>query len=479
MKNSFFSPKLVEFFDELSSKRDFWIARNKYYYSELQILHKQFIEKGKTVLDIGCGTGDLLNSLSPSFGVGIDFSFEMVKIASHKYPKLHFQVMDAHNLQLDRTFEYVVMSNLVGYSEDIWQVFRELAKVSNRRTQIIITNYNYLWQPFMAIAEKLKVKMPDKIQNWLPQEFIKQFLYLAGFEVVKSGKYLHSPLNLGILGKIINIVLSNIPILDRFALIEYIIARPVFFGAEKHKEIPISIIIPTHNEAGNIKHIVDNMPQIGSKMEMVFVDLPGEDATEDVIKQMIKENKGKILLKYVKQREKTGKIGALRQGILEANGEIIIIYDADATVPPEDLEKVYLALIERKADFINGTRLVYPTEKGAMRFANHLGNTFFAKLFTWSLGQHFTDTLCGTKGFWRQDFMDFEKSKTGYDNFDLFGDFYLLLSAYRKNLRIAEVPVRYKTRRYGDTKMNRLKNGFRFFVMYLYFFWNYKLLRRV
>ncbi len=261
-------------------------------------------------------------------------------------------------------------------------------------------------------------------------------------------------------------------------LIEYIIARPTFFQENKAPDVPVSIIVPTYEEAGNIKNITQRIPQIGQKTELIFVDLPGKDATARVIKETAKNYKGKLSIKYVSQTRKNGKVGALRLGVAKATGEIVIIYDADMTVPPEDIEKIYLALTERKGDFVNGTRLVYPTEKGAMRFANHLGNSFFARLFTWGLGQHFTDTLCGTKGFWREDFINFEKTKVSYDNFDLYGDFYLLLSAYRKNLRIAEVPVRYKTRRYGDTKMNRLRNGMRFLLMFLYFFWNYKLLRR-
>ncbi len=467
----------AKFFDELAPKRDYWIAKNKYYYSQLYRLHKLFIEKGKSVLDIGCGTGDLLHSVNPKYAVGVDFSFEMVKIASRKYPKFYFRVMDAHNLEFNQTFDYIIISNLIGYTDDIWQVFRQLRKVSSEQTQIIITNYNYLWQPVMAIAQNLKLKMPDKIQNWLPQEFIKHFLYLAGFEVVQSGKYLHIPVDLGYIGKILNNILAKLPVLNRLALIEYIVARPIR-SAKTIRDVSVSVIVPTHDEAGNIKDIVARMPDLGTKTEIIFVDLPGTDATAEVIKNLIKSHKRKISVKYVKQSQKSGKLGALRLGVAKASGKMIIIYDADITVPPEDLEKVYLALVEKKGDFINGTRLVYPTEKGAMRFINHLGNTFFAKLFTWALGQHFTDTLCGTKGFWRNDFLDFEKAKMGYDNLDLFGDFYLLLSAYRKNLRIAEIPVRYKIRRYGDTKMNRFKNGLRFFIMFVYFFANYKILHR-
>lgn len=476
MANYAAKESLIKFFDELAPKRDYWISKNAYYYRELENLHRRFVKNGKSVLDIGCGTGNLLASVSPAKGVGIDASFEMVKIAARKFPNFSFRVMDGHHIEINQKFDYIIMSNLVGYADDIWKILRELRKVCRPNSQIMITNYNYLWQPVMAVCEKLGLKMPDKIQNWLPQEFIKHFLYLCGFKVKKSGKFLHIPIYIPLLSRLLNNFLQKVPVINRFALVEYIVAKPYAdWGGLKNKDTSVSVIVPTYEEAGNIKNIIERLPQIGNKMELIFVDLPGQDKTGQVIEEAIKTYQGTMQIMYVRQTQKNGKLGALRMGINKAIGKIIIIYDADMTVPPEDIEKVYLALLERKGDFVNGTRLVYPTEKGAMRFINHMGNTFFARLFSWSLGQHFTDTLCGTKGFWRKDFMDFEKTKVSYDNLDLFGDFYLILSAYKKKLKIAEVPVRYKTRRYGDTKMNRLKNGIRFLTMFLNFFWNYKI----
>lgn len=469
---------IEKFFDNLAPERDYWIAKNKYYYSQLFNLHKWLVEKGSIVLDIGCGTGDLLSSVLPKNGVGIDASFEMVKRATKKYPHYKFQVMDAHHLELKEQFDYILLSNLVGYLDDIWQVLRNLRKVSHERTRIIITNYNYLWQPLMAFSEKLHLKMPDRIQNWLPQQFIEHFLYLCGFEVVKKGKYLHIPIDIPYFSNPLNKIFSNLPLIDRFGLIEYIVARPSTLPDYHMKDTTVSVIVPTYKEAGNIKTIVERMPHVGTKTELIFVDLPGGDGTKEAIQKAIKDYKGRLSITYVQQEKKTGKIGALRLGVKNSQGQIIIIYDADVTIPPEDIEKIYLALLERKGEFINGTRLVYPTEKGAMRFLNHLGNTLFANLFTWGLGQHFTDTLCGTKGFWREDFYHFEDIKTKYDNLDRYGDLYLLLSAYRKNLKIAEVPLRYKIRRYGDTKMDRFKNGFQFLLMFIYFLWHVRIMKK-
>lgn len=471
------SQSLPAFFDTIAPSRDYWRGKNSYYYRNLELLHRTFIPPLARVLEIGCGTGDLLWSLRPKYGVGIDASFEMIKRASQKYPKLTFSVMDAEHLNLTETFDYIILNNLIGYTEDIWQVFSKLQSVCTPKTRIIITNYNFFWQPFLSIGEFLKLKMPDRIQNWLPQGFTAHFLSLTGFEVIHSGKYLHLPFDLGIVGNWINRILSLMPLLWRFGVIEYSIVRPTFFFEKPFPDTSVSIIVPTHEEAGNVESIIDQIPKIGTKTELIFVDLPGNDGTAGRIKSLMKTYKGPLSLALVEQTVRSGKVGALRLGVKKATGKIILIYDADLTVPPGDLPKFYQALLTGKGELINGTRLVYPTEKGAMRFLNHIANTLFAWGFSWALHQHFSDTLCGTKGFWKEDFIEFEKTMTPLEQKDQYGDFYLLLGAYRRGKKIAEVPVRYKTRRYGDTKIDRFKNGLTFLAIFLEFVYREKLLR--
>jgi ubiquinone/menaquinone biosynthesis C-methylase UbiE len=466
---------LRTFFDNLAPNRDRWIHRYSFYYDELTRVHTSLIVKESSVLDIGCGTGHLLAHMKPKRGVGVDFSHEMIKVAQKNYPHLTFRVMDAHKLEFNETFDYIVLSNLVGYTEDIWQVFRELQSVCHKNTRIIVSNYNYLWQPFFTIAEKLQIKMPDQRQNWLPQEFLRHFLYLNGFSVVKQGKYLHSPFHLGGLGKLVNRIFSVLPIVNNFGCIEYIVARPTFFQEKLVKHTSVSIIVPTYNEAGNISTIVEQMPKIGTKTELIFVDYPGIDRTHERILQVKRKYSGPLTIKLVQQKLKDGKIGALRLGVKKATGEILLTFDADVTIPPRDLLKFYTTLVEGRAEVINGTRLVYPTEKGAMRFLNFLANAFFAHLFSWALQQHFTDTLCGSKGLYKKDFERFEKEITSYDHLDRYGDYFLLLHAYTRNLQIAEVPLRYTQRKYGDTKLQRFTNGWQFLRVFVYFFWQVKL----
>ena len=154
-----------------------------------------------------------------------------------------------------------------------------------------------------------------------------------------------------------------------------------------------------------------------------------------------------------------GKGDAVRLGFDAASGDILMILDADITVPPEELTRFHDVLVSGQGEFVNGVRLVYPMEDDAMRFANLVGNKFFSWAFSFLLGQPIRDTLCGTKVMWRSDYRRVADNRAYFGNFDPFGDFDLLFGAARLNLKITEVPVRYRARRYGETQISRWKHG--------------------
>ena len=140
-------------------------------------------------------------------------------------------------------------------------------------------------------------------------------------------------------------------------------------------------------------------------------------------------------------------------------GDILMILDADLTVPPEDLPRFYDALCQGRGEFVNGVRLVYPMEKEAMRFLNLVGNKFFSLVFSWLLGQPIKDTLCGTKVLWKTDYERIAANRSYFGDFDPFGDFDLLFGAAKLNLKIVEIPIRYRERTYGTTNISRWKHG--------------------
>ncbi len=456
-----------DFFNKIADKRDCWKNKNRYYHRQIAKLCKFLIPPKKHILDVGCGTGDLLASLSPRNGVGLDISENMVKIAQDKYPLLKFYAQDAQNIIVNERFEYVILSDILGDLEDIQKVFEELKKVSDEKTRIIITFYNYLWEPILEIGEKLELKMPQPIQNWLGTKDVKNILDLAGLEVVKSGKCLLLPVYIPFISNIINTYIARFPLIRNLCLVNYFIVRQNS-NYYSDKEYSVSVIIPARNEAGNIENAVTRIPKLGKSTELIFVEGHSKDNTRDEIKRIIKKYKNKKNIFFVDQGKGKGKADAVRKGFNRATGEILIILDADLTVAPEELQKFYQLLRTNKSEFVQGSRLVYPLEKDAMRFLNKLGNKFFSAIFTWLLDQDIKDTLCGTKALFKNDYNRISANRSYFGDFDPFGDYDLIFGASKLNLKMSEIPVRYYARKYGTTNISRFKHGLLLLQMTLF-----------
>ena len=353
-------------------------------------------------------------------------------------------------------FDFVVMSDLVGYLDDVQGLFAKLQDVTHPRSRIVITQYNQLWEPILELGSKLKIRMPSMHQNWLSEIDIENLLYLAGFEVIKKGKKMILPKKVPLISKFCNNFLANIWPFNRLALIDYIVARPFPIGGGGPASV--SIVVAARNEAGMIKKIINELPDLGSGTELIFVEGGSSDNTFDAIKRETMEYKGNKIIKFAKQDGK-GKGDAVRKGFDMATGDILMIYDADMTVPSEELHKFYNAMVSGRGEFVNGSRLVYPMEKESMRFLNYLGNKFFSAAFSWLLGQKIKDTLCGTKVLWRTDYEDIKRGRHFFGDFDPFGDFDLLFGAAKLNHKIIDLPVHYKERTYGTTNISRWSHG--------------------
>ena len=452
--------KKIGYFNSFAKERLKWKRRNKYYYSELEKLLLFLIPQNKSVLEVGCGTGDFIPKLNPSRGVGIDFSEEMIKIAKTQYPDFTFIVDDSEDLKIREKFDYVIMADLVGHLFDVWRAFRELKKVTEPESRIILTYYNFLWEPILNIAEKIGLKMRQGYLNWLSLYDIENLLELNGFEIIKKSTCLLFPKYIPVVSSLLNKYISKLPLIKKLCLIQYIVAKSRDDSKYiEPKTFSCSVIVPCRNEAGNIEGAVTRIPQMGKYTEIIFVDGSSTDGTVEKIEEMINKYEGKKHIKLIHQGEAKGKGDAVRKGFAEAKGDILMILDADLTVPPEDLPKFYLALAEGKGEFINGSRLVYLMEKQAMRSLNILGNKVFSWIFTWILEQRIKDTLCGTKVLFRKDYLRIAEGRDFFGDFDPFGDFDLLFGASKLNLKIVELPVRYKARVYGDIKIQRFKHG--------------------
>ena len=434
-----------------------WRKRNVYYYRWLEKIYKFVVRPNSKVLHVGCECGDLLAAVQPAYGVGVDSDPACIELAKKRFPHLKFHTAELDELNLNEKFDYVIICNSLGYWHDIQQIFERIRPLTTESTRIVVTYYNYLWEGIMRLGSSLGVRRPNPYQNWLPPRDIENLLNLAGFDVIRSDSFVLLPKRIVPLTILCNYFLSLLPGFRVFNLVNLVIARPA--PVPKHDEdLSVSVIVPCRNERGNIEDAIRRIPPMGRETEIIFVDGSSTDGTVYEIEQQIKKNPHRKI-SLIHQGGGIGKGDAVRKGFAAAKGDILVIQDADLTAPPEDLPKFYRALRDGKGEYINGSRLVYPMEKQAMRFLNLIANKFFGMLFSWLLGQRFRDTLCGTKMIRKQDYELISASRSYFGDFDPFGDFDLIFGAVKQNLKVIEVPVNYCARTYGSTSISRFRHG--------------------
>ncbi|MFH1946880.1 MAG: bifunctional class I SAM-dependent methyltransferase/glycosyltransferase family 2 protein [Candidatus Magasanikbacteria bacterium] len=449
--------EIREYFNQHADKRDKWGKKNSYYHKEMKNLLGFLAPENSSVLDIGCSTGDVLANLKPSRGIGVDISPKVIAIAQEKYPHLIFKELDAESFNLDEKFDYIILSDVIGFFSDVQQAFTQVQKHSHNRTKVVITYYSYFWEPLMNIAERLSLKMKNPIQNWLAKSDVDNLLYLADFEVIKKGELLLFPKKIPLLSSFLNHFLAKFPLFRRLCLVNFVVARPKLTAHPLKLNPSVSVIIPARNERGNIEAAVKRLPKVGSHTEIIFVEGHSNDNTLQEM-QRVKNVYLDCDIKVMVQDGK-GKGDAVRKGFNAATGDILMILDADLTVRPEELPKFYNAIASGAGEFINGSRLVYPLEDESMRLLNIFGNKFFSMMFSWLLDQRLKDTLCGTKVIWKTDYKKLEAGRAFFGDFDPFGDFDLLFGAAKLNLKIIDLPIRYQARTYGTTNISRFSHG--------------------
>lgn len=345
-------------------------------------------------------------------------------------------------------FTGIIFDNVIGQISDLIKYFENVSETVDSYAAILVSYNNPSWEWVLTLATKLGLRKNTGIQNWIEPADLENILTLSGFTDLKSFKRFFG-----------------------ITVITTAIKKPR--KRKKAKDLSVSIIVPARNEAGNIPKIIPSIPQFGKSIEVIFIEGGSNDGTwEKILKETEKYKSKKLKVIALKQRGR-GKADASWLGLRKAKGQILMIYDADRTVDAGDLQKFYNAAANYPGSFVNGDRLIYPMEQDAMRFLNKIGNNIFGKIFTYILGQRFKDTLCGTKVFYASDFKKFKRSKT-----DPFGDFDLIFGAIRNNLKIIDMPVRYKSRVYGSTNINRFYHGLLLAKMAIIAFKEFKLSAR-
>lgn len=474
-----FKQKIQDYFEQIAPELDPWSDRNRYYYQDLERLHRFLVPPQSRVLEIGCGTGNLLAAVAAKVGVGIDFAPTVVAIARSKYPQLQFFCLDAETLKPEALssagppFDVILLSGVLGYLSDIQTVLERLQDFCHPRTRLILSFHNFLWEPLLHLAEALGQRRPQPQHNWLSMTDVLNLLAITGYLPIKSGRRFLIPKPIPLLSDWVNRYLSVLPVLNHLALTNYVVARPApGAGLRVGRSQPpdshtCSVIIPARNEAGNIAEAIARLPQLGKHTEVIFVEGHSQDQTWAEIQRLIQTYQGPLTLRALQQQGR-GKADAVRLGFTQASGDILMILDADLTVPPEALTHFYQVMALGRGEFINGSRLVYPRSAAAMPWLNTLANKCFALAFSFLLGQPLKDTLCGTKVLWRQDYEQIAAGRSYFGDFDPFGDFDLLFGATKLNLHLVEVPVRYQPRSYGRSNIAHVREGLVLLKMCLY-----------
>jgi hypothetical protein len=430
----------------------------KYFYSILRRYLSLFILDTNSVIEVDPANGELAARL-PNGRVFFRNSVEVPIWAKGTKLMTADEVVSAPK-------DFILISGLVHYERDIQRLLAEVRTFCQSDTRLILTYYSTLWKPFASLASRLNWRSKFAETNWLAHEDVQNLLELENFELVRADQKVLIPLYVPLIGELINRFIAPLPFFRNFCLLNIAVARPkaVSLLAEQPS---VTVVVPARNEAGNIENIIRRMPRMGPNDEIIFIEGNSTDNTWETIQNVAKAYDGQHRIQIAQQDGK-GKGDAVRKGFGMAQNEILMILDADITVPPEDLPKFYRAITEDKGEFINGSRLVYPMEKRAMRFFNLLGNKFFALAFSFVLSQRYKDTLCGTKVLTKANYIKLASNRSYFGDFDPFGDFDLIFGAARMGLKIIEVPISYRERVYGDTNISRWRHGAILLAMLLF-----------
>jgi SAM-dependent methyltransferase len=435
--------------DAVASHREQWISKNTFYHKEIRRYCRFFVPEQSSVLQLGCMTGDLLAALSPAYGVGVDISPKMIEKAKAKYPHLEFVCSNVERFKIDKKFDYVILSGTLGTVENIQKLLQQLSGMMSSDTRVIITYYNELWGPIIRLGEKMKLKMPEIIYNWLSLEDIENFLNISGYQVIRRDFLMLLPVKIPLVTNFFNKIIGMLPILRRLTLTHCVVARP-YRAPDNSSELTSSVVLTCRDEEENIEGLVTSIPAMGRHTEIIFVEGHSQDNTVGKIEEMIKKYPDKDIKLY--KQKGIGQGDAFRLGFDQAQGDFVCWLEADLTINPQEIAMFWDAFITGKGEYINGTRFIYEMEKRSMPLVNFVGNRFFGNIFTPLLGQRFTDTLCGFKAISKKNYLKIRKQIDFFGDFDPFGDFELIFGAIKSCLKVAEIPVHYRPRQYGSSK---------------------------
>jgi hypothetical protein len=443
-------------YDRVSASRGDYIAKNSYYYEQIYRLLRFIIPPGKRVLQVGCLTPDFLNAVEPSFGVGIDFSPKQIEECRRRFPHLQFRLHENYAVGDDEVFDYILVTDVNDQVDPI-ATLHALRPAMHDETRVIIDNYNHLWEPIVRFAERFGLKFPRPLQNWLSTDDLWNIMTLCDYEPLQVHRTVLLPKKIPLLSALANSFFARLPGVQRLNITNMTVARPMP-PRPPARDYTVSIVVPCRNEVGNVAAAVERIPSLGCRTEIIFCDDKSTDGTAEEVRRIQTLHADRDIKLY--DGPGINKARNVRTGFDRAEGDILMILDADLTTMPEELHYFYDVIASGKAEFVNGSRFIFPMEGVAMQPLNAVGNRFFSGLVSILLGQRVSDTLCGTKVLWRRHWPAIRALVGSWGTDDRWGDYDLLFGAAKLHLRIVDLPVHYQERISGQTKMTgRFRNG--------------------
>jgi ubiquinone/menaquinone biosynthesis C-methylase UbiE len=443
--------------------------RNHFYNDQLIQWCRSVLPPGRRVIDFGCGRGDVLAAVEPSTGIGIDLCQSFVDAASAQFPHLRFERSPIEEVTVSEPFDAVLLVNTMEYVYDIGTVLDRAHDVLRENGRLLITTANPVWSPLFKLASRLGLRIPDCKRLFMTNEDVANMLKLHGFDILMQKTTLIVPKYIPFVSRPVNWLVSRLPMLRVMGSTQLVMARKM---AARRREYSVSVVVPCYNESDNIERCIREMRPIGSSTELIFVDDGSTDGTYERVAQVLNENpRNDIHVRAIRYTPNQGKWRAVKTGFDNAVGDIVMVLDADMTTHPEELLPLYEAFATGRAEFINCTRLVYPMDDGSMKFLNFVGNKVFTILVSLVMETRVSDTLCGTKAMFRDDYRHFMMGR------DRWGDYDLLFGAAQQRLRVQELPVHYRARTAGLSKMNSVKHTINLLKMCWHGFWQVKTLR--
>jgi len=415
------------------------------------------IHRDARVLEVGTGRGDILARLPNTVRHGIDLLPEAVEAARERDSRMRVDLGDALTMELGEKYDAIIADRIVHSITDVQRLLENLAHHLTPDGRIYLTCFNYMWSVPLAIAAMMGiVERRATEENWLDEATFASLFALTDLEPIHADDRILLPADVPLVSDLLNKVAAKVRPFRFGSLYRIYTLRPRV--ASRPARPKVTVVVPARNEAGNVRAAVSRTPSMGAGTEIIFVEGGSSDDTWATIERVMAEYSGPLELRACRQRGK-GKADAVREGFARARGDLLMVLDADLTVPPEELPKFFDAMISGRTDYVQGNRMVYPMEDDAMRFLNKLGNAGFARLFTFLLDQPIKDTLCGTKVIWKRDYERLAANRDYFGDFDPFGDFDLIFGARKLQLKIMEIPIRYRSRTYGETNISRFRHG--------------------